>query len=412
MPAYHLQHAIASSGYDRKTCWAQARAGAIPPSTPGANPTIVLTMQKLDLLGSDVFDALHSLYSSDLGQTWSAPTEQPNFRRITVGENELGPQHRVVCDFWPKWHAASDKLLGTGHTADYSGGVVDDDGPRFTAYAVYDEATHSWGDWHTLEMPPGEKFYSAGAGCTQRVDLPNGDILLPIYYRVGAPMEMASTVVRCRFDGERLEYIEHGSEHTTTLPRGFPEPSLAQFNNRFFLTLRNDLAGYVARGDDGIHFDEPIPWRFDDGEELGSYDTQQHWVTHADGLFLVYTRRGLNNDHIFRHRAPLLMAQVDTDRLCVLRATECVLIPERGARLGNFGVTEISENETWIVEAEWMQNAGVWAETMRRQLCERMPESEVEQLMATPYSCGACEQYGSDNTVWVARVLWDSGQSH
>ena len=45
-------------------------------------------------------------------------------------------------------------------------------------------------------------------------------------------------------------------------------------------------------------------WTFDDGSELGNYNTQQHWVTHSDGLFLVYTRRGADNDDIARHRAP------------------------------------------------------------------------------------------------------------
>jgi hypothetical protein len=38
------------SGYDGQTCWVHARAGAIP----GRTPTVVLTMQKLLLTGSDV----------------------------------------------------------------------------------------------------------------------------------------------------------------------------------------------------------------------------------------------------------------------------------------------------------------------------------------------------------------------
>ena len=32
-------------------------------------------------------------------------------------------------------------------------------------------------------MPDAPRFYSSGAGCTQRVDLANGDILLPIYLK-------------------------------------------------------------------------------------------------------------------------------------------------------------------------------------------------------------------------------------
>ena len=53
-------------------------------------------------------------------------------------------------------------------------------------------------------------------------------------------------------------------------------------------------------------------------------------------FFLVYTRRGADNDHIMRNRAPLFMAQVDPVRMQVLRGTERVLIPERGALAGEF----------------------------------------------------------------------------
>ena len=69
-------------------------------------------------------------------------------------------------------------------------------------------------------------------------------------------------------------------------------------------------------------FEKLKPWTFDDGTELGSYNTQQHWVSHSDGLYLVYTRRGANNDHVFRNRAPLFMAQVDPEKLQVIRSSE------------------------------------------------------------------------------------------
>ena len=110
--------------------------------------------------------------------------------------------------------------------------------------------------------------------------------------------------------------------------------------------MRNDERGYVTTGSDGLHFESPKPWTFDDGFLLGNYNTQQHWVTHSDGLFLVYTRKGANNDHVFRHRAPLFIAQVDTEHLCVIRETERILVPERGTRLGNFSVTSVDEKQT------------------------------------------------------------------
>jgi hypothetical protein len=404
---YQIDLCAASRGYDRQTCWTQARAGALPPAAPGENPIIVLTMQKLRLYGSDNYEAIHSLHSTDLGQSWSTPVAQEAFRREQLKGDDGEAVERTVCDFWPKWHATTGTLLGTGHTVHYASDHLIADPPRVTPYAVYDRSTQRWGQWRTLAMPDKQKFSNSGAGCTQRVDLSNGEILLPIYFRLAGSHQAFATVLRCSFDGETLEYLEHGDELTIPVARGFVEPSLAQYQGRFFLALRNDERNYVAASEVGLHFTEPRPWRFDDGEELGSYNTQQHWVAHSGGLFLVYTRRGLNNDHVFRHRAPVVMAQVDTAKLCVLRATERVVIPERGARLGNFGVTEVSENETWIVEAEWMQNSGAWAQNMLQKLREKLPEEEVHRLAATPHICEACEQFGSDNTVWAARLLWN-----
>ena len=368
-PDYDIQLNTIHSGFDRETFWVHSRVGAIPTEPR----TLVLSMQKLLLSGSDIFFALHEMRSDDGGQTWAGPTPHKDAlgRRV-----EPGGVQACACDFTPKWHAATGKLLGTGHVARYVGDhIMPEPRPRETAYSVYDPDARQWTRWDTVDMPHPEKFLSAGAGSTQRVDLPNGEILLPIYFRTQGSPCMTTCVTRCGFDGERLRCIEWGSEHSVPDPRGCCEPSLTQFAGRYFLTLRNDVRGYVTAGDDGLHFDEPRPWTFDDGSELGNYNTQQHWVTHADALFLAYTRRGADNDHVFRHRAPLFMAQVDPERLCVLRDTERAVVPERGARLGNFQTMDVTPEETWITAAEWMQPVG-------------------------------CEQYGSDNTIWAARILW------
>lgn len=411
MNNYEIDLIAVSNGYDRQTCWTQARAGAIPSPQAGQDATVVLTMQKLRLHGSDDYEGLQSLYSTDRGKTWSQPEEQPGFKRSLWLKNEDGPVERTVCDFWPQWHAKSGKLLGTGHTGMFQSGKVSSKYDRSTPYAVYDAQSHSWGNWKELLMPDGVQFSHSGAGCTQRFDLENGEILLPIYYYLSTtPLMLAATVLRCAFDGETLEYIEHGDQLTTSVPRGFGEPSLTQFQGRYFLTLRNDEAGFITTSDDGLHYAKPQPWRFDDGELLGSYNTQQHWVTQPDALYLTYTRNGpnneLNNDHVFRNRAPILMAQVDPDKLCVIRETERIVIPNTGARLGNFGITPVSDNEVWVVETEWMQNSGESAQLMLEMLRERIPEEEVEALRQTPYMCGVIEQFGANNRVWAARLLF------
>jgi hypothetical protein len=278
------------------------------------------------------------------------------------------------------WHAATQKLLNTGHVARYVGdALMPDPRPRQAAYAVYDADARLWSPWDTLDLPDDDWYFAAGAGAGQRVDLPSGEILLPICHHAVTDDSWQTcyfaTIARCVFDGRKLTFVEAGNHLTVDDPRGFCEPSLTYFEGRYYMTLRNDVRGYVTSGDDGLHFDEAIPWRFDNGEELGNYNTQQHWVVHSDALYLVYTRRGLNNDHVMRHRAPLVMAQVDPGRLCVIRETERILVPERGARLGNFAMTTVNENESWVIVAEWMQPAG-------------------------------CEQYGSDNSVYAARIQW------
>ena len=49
------------------------------------------------------------------------------------------------------------------------------------------------------------------------------------------------------------------------------------------------------------------------------------------------------------------MAQVDAERLCVVRDTERIVLPENGARMGNFCVVNVTDEESWIMTREWLQ---------------------------------------------------------
>ena len=362
--------------FDGKTCWSHPRAGIILGTGNNGLPQVVMTMNTLDLSGSDVFKGMYGMKTTDLGKTWTQPKElvsmEPRHETIDGIKRPV-----AVCDFWPSWHKASNTLLGTGHIAVYTPDwKITNPRPRSTAYSTYNGKTGNWRKWQLLEMPDDDKFYNSGAGCVQRYDKDDGTILLPISFRPKGD-NFRTTVCKCSFDGEKLKFLEHGSElELNDETRGLYEPSLTYFNGNYLLTMRNDNMGFVTRSTDGLHFDKYVPWKFDDGIELGSYNTQQHWVTHSNGLFLVYTRRGAGNDHVFRHRAPLFIAQVDPENLCVIRETEQILVPERGARLGNFGVTNVSPEETWVTVSEWMQPKGV-------------------------------EKYGSDGSVFVARIHWN-----
>jgi len=69
------------------------------------------------------------------------------------------------------------------------------------------------------------------------------------------------------------------------------------------------------------------------------------------------------------------MAEVDPETLQVKRKTERIIVPEKGARMGNFAVVNLSPSETWVTVAEWMQPVGI-------------------------------EKYGSNNRIYTARIKW------
>ena len=379
---YRIELTTAHSGYDRVTCFVHARAAAIPASPP----IVVMTMHPLRLTGNDVFYAVHDMRTDDAGKTWIGPTEHAD----SLGRRKLGEgQEEALINPSPKWHARTGVVLCIGDCVVYKDDELPPQlRPVSPGYTVYDPRTRTWTPWKKVELPQ-PKFYETYCGSDQRIDLANGEILLPACFCLpetagSGQAQEVSVVMRCTFDGETLRYVEHGAELTTPEGCGFTEPSVTRASGKYYLTLRNNKSGYVSSGEDGLHYNEPIRWTFDDGSNLGNYRTQQHWVTHSEGLFLVYTRSGANNDHILRHRAPLFIAQVDPKRLHVIRSTERVLVPQRGARLGNFGVVDVSPHETWVIVAEWMQTKGPrW------------------------FDPTLCEKHGSDNSIFMAKIKWN-----
>lgn len=335
--------------------WWQARTAFVP----GEKPLWVTVMSETGREGTHNFHDIYQSISRDDGRTWSRPEIVPSLKRTKQADGfEVAPG-----DLWPTWHAASKRVIATGKTFNFEGGTREVRVREEISYAVMNPATAEWGRMKFLVMPDkdhsGKTISAANAGTTQRFDLPNGDILLPVrYQRAPDSDNYTSVVVRCGFDGENLAYKEHGSELNIPKGRGLYEPSLTMLDGRFFVTLRADHSAYVTSGTDGIHFDPVQEWRFDDGKLLGSYNTQQHWVTVGGGLFLVYTRKGANNDHIFRHRAPLFIGQVDPNTLRVIRATERILLPTNHATLGNSGVCRINDKESWVTCGEGLLRLG------------------------------------------------------
>lgn len=332
------------SGFDGQKCWFHPRATAT--SKPGE---AVMLMQEWFSSISDYFSPMFDMTTSDGGESWSAPRKLDN----VLSDRSEGSDVLVrISDITPMFHKKSGKVLATGHTVKYRNNRVIPQRSRETCWFVYDEKTKTWTDWKVLKMPALPEFYNVGSGCGQTVILDNGDVLIPVYFKPENGTIYRSTVLRCSFDGKELKYKSHGNYMATERSRGLYEPSLIEFKGEFFMTLRNDINGFVTRSKDGKTFADPIEWTFDDGELLKSENTQQHWAKSKDGLYLVYTRTGADNSNVFRGRAPLFMARVDLQKMCLIRETETIIVPNNGAQLGNFGVNYINENETWITTSE------------------------------------------------------------
>jgi len=311
-----------------------------------------LTLQK-HLHVSDHYSGLHVMHSDDLGRTWSAPDPRPELAWRTDTDGAT----LAVCDVTPGWHAATEKVLSIGAHVPYNAAgdqLTDDRRRQQTAYAAYDPMADSWSTWQILQMPANELFRISRCACAQWLVEPDGALLLPLYAARNDRQPYAVTVARCVFDGQTMSCVEHGTVLELPEQRGLCEPSLVCCAGRYLLTIRNDLRGYVAASGDGLQFDPIRSWTFDDGIDLGSYNTQQHWLTHDDAPYLVYTRRGLNNDHVCRHRAPLVIARVDMDTLTVVRETEQTVIAEHGVPMGNFGATAVTADESWVTVSEFM----------------------------------------------------------
>ena len=316
---------------------------------------VLMTTQPI--MGSDHFGHVHWTATEDLGLTWNQFTPAAPFGWEPLGDGN----NEAVCDVTPEYHPKSGSVLALGHNVFYRDRGFDrNQPPRWPVYAVWKDG--QWGPRRKLvwDDPRGSYIYSNN--CGQRIALPDGDILMSFTFGVKDKPRSVCGVL-CSFDGNELVIKRTGPELTNPVGRGLLEPSLTSFQGRFYLTIRaEDRRGYVAVSDDGLNYEPKQAWTWDDGEPLVTDTTQQHWLTHSDALYLVYTRKDASNEKVIRWRAPLWVARVDPATLRLLRATEQVLlplvgdginVPELVPIMGNFGICHVSPEESWVTDGSW-----------------------------------------------------------
>ncbi len=342
--------------------------------------TAFLTYTMLKISGSDTFQDAYCAKSVDGGKTFGEPQKLKLFQTT---ENGI---RKIFAKGVSFYHKKRGKFITFGWNLFYKDEkhpMMNDIGISVSepCYVFRDKDCGNYiGEPIKLELPF-KVFNFCPFG--QPIEYDNGDILLSAYGCEQTEKMASAYTLLLSFDGEALKIKRIGERIKGKSSRGFCEPSVAKLDDKFYMTIRTDERGMWAESDDGFHFGEPQPWVWDDGSVLENYNTMQRWIRHKESLYLAYTREGAHNDHVFRHRAPIFMTRFDEERKCLIRSEEIILVPELGARLGNFNVTDVSDNEFWVLTAEWMQT---WP----------------------PYSSDwrICAKYGSDNSIWKAKVLF------
>lgn len=340
--------------------------------------TALMTYGILLLSGSDVFYGNYIAKSTDGGETWSAPKKVESLKDTFEGDVRTTYSAGVrYARKAKRWYAfgVSTTYRGDSHPLDerHNGKPF-----RLPYFYNVDPETLEFGPGQVLELP----FDYDVAIPFAALEEEDGTILMSYYLRSeqaklkpGAYTRPTIAVtMRYRFEGEGLKLVAAGEPISDdSLLRGVGEPSVVKFGGKYLMTIRSDERGMVAESFDGLKFGKLKTWGWEDGTPIWNRNTQQHWLVLKDGLYLSYTREGATNDHVFRNRAPVFMAKVDPAKLCLVRSTEIPLVPEYGARLGNFSTVWDGAGSAWLLTAEWMQPKG-------------------------------CEKFGSDNALWLIRI--------
>jgi hypothetical protein len=155
-----------------------------------------------------------------------------------------------------------------------------------------------------------------------------------------------------RLTWELSPYIPNDPAKST---RGAVEPTLAQFpDGRILMVLRgsNDvkphLPGYkwfTVSHDEGDHWEEVLPWTYDDGTRFFSPSSMSQLLRHSNGSFYWLGNITPENPKGNGPRYPLVIGRVNPDSLRLERNTVTVIDTRRegeheGMTLSNFHAHE------------------------------------------------------------------------
>ena len=77
--------------------------------------------------------------------------------------------------------------------------------------------------------------------------------------------DLDAAVMHCFFDGETVKVLEVGNSVELNIARGCYEPSIIEHEGIYYMTLRNDMCGLVAKSKDGLNYSDLKLWCWDDG---------------------------------------------------------------------------------------------------------------------------------------------------
>lgn len=342
---------------------------------------LMMTLQ--GITGSDYFHPVQESYSFDLGKNWSDPVKIPALGRNAVtGDIEEG-----VCDVLPEYHPQTETVLAIGHNVYYrEGRLFDSLGDfhnenggkrlqRFPAYVIRDKNGNWSSERSKISHSEFEECSIYTCGSSQRVILPDGSLIIPVTFGFWGRKDRMVRSLKCSYDGQQVDVESCGNILELSVGRGLLEPSIVFYNNTYYMTMRaEDEHGHVTSSKDGLNWKTFKDWCWDDGEPLTMSTTQQHWLELDKKLYLVYTRKAEENINVTRWRAPLYMAEVDVENLCLKRSSEQTVFPLIGdgintpkevALMGNFHPLKLTEKSAIITVGEMIPFKGFTGNTLQ-----------------------------------------------